>query len=916
MGKRARVGMALVVAAATITLLISLVGRGGTSPASGSSSDGHVVVALTSPADGTRVVASGSVVVEAEVSVDTVPQVEAQVEFWDGSVFLGAEEAPPYVFTWQVGPDDNGTHRLRARLVTGAEPIDSAPVTLLVEIDTTPDTSAGTTPGTTPETTPGTTADSTPGTTPGTTPATTPVVSIAPTHAPVTAVVETDPVPHSGDAADDPAIWIDHERPERSTIIGTDKLGGLGVYDLGGAELHFYATGRYNNVDLREDFPFSDLPGALVAASERDADEIVFWQVDPATRGLRPAGSLRSGLGVSGLCMYRSASTGLFSVYVTDSSGSIEQWELRPVGNEVTGIKVRTIRLSSTTEGCVADDEHATLYIAQEDEGIWRYRAEWDDATPPVLISNTRNAGGTHLEADVEGLAIWDDGVGGGYLVASSQGDDTFVVFDRVGSNAYVGSFVITAGEIDGVDHTDGIEITSVPLGSTFPDGVFVAQDNKNGTTANQNFKLVSWSSIAGSVIGTTTGGDVVQSEAPTVTGATTLPAVPAATIASGGPTYYVDATSGSDADDGTGPDRAWRTLAHATGRLTSGDTLLLRRGERWTEPLEIDASGTATEPIVVDAYGTGDDPVVTGSASCVRLTGDHILLSGLEIRDCSFAGVSVVGADVQLVRNRIGSNVVGVHVEETALRTLVIANRIVDNDLMSVNDPGGSNDSGAFGVLIQGRGTEVAYNTISGSDAASYDFGRDGAAVEIYGGSDSVVHHNRAIDNSAFVELGDAGTSGNRIHHNVVTSAVESATFVVTRGSESGFGPVLGTIVEHNSVLLTGPGSQGFVCHAGCTPEVLTLRNNIIEAVRKAGFADGPFVGGHNVFSGGATQFALDPTDLVADPRWRDRGASDLHLTAGSPAIGAGAGLGYPTDYEGKRIPASLPDVGALQLR
>src|SRR4051812_16482465 len=52
-----------------------------------------------------------------------------------------------------------------------------------------------------------------------------------------TAHVETEPVAHSGDAADDPAIWINPADPSQSTIIGTDKKGCLAVYDLAGKQL-------------------------------------------------------------------------------------------------------------------------------------------------------------------------------------------------------------------------------------------------------------------------------------------------------------------------------------------------------------------------------------------------------------------------------------------------------------------------------------------------------------------------------------------------------------------------------------------------------------------------------------------------------------------------------------------------------
>jgi 3-phytase len=46
--------------------------------------------------------------------------------------------------------------------------------------------------------------------------------------------VQTEAVPSSGDAADDPAIWVHPRVPARSLVLGTDKKGGLHVFDLAG----------------------------------------------------------------------------------------------------------------------------------------------------------------------------------------------------------------------------------------------------------------------------------------------------------------------------------------------------------------------------------------------------------------------------------------------------------------------------------------------------------------------------------------------------------------------------------------------------------------------------------------------------------------------------------------------------------
>ena len=69
----------------------------------------------------------------------------------------------------------------------------------------------------------------------------------------VTARAETPPVGTAReDAADDPAIWRNPANPAASLVVGTDKKGGLYVYDLKGAQKSFLAAPGLNNVDLIE----------------------------------------------------------------------------------------------------------------------------------------------------------------------------------------------------------------------------------------------------------------------------------------------------------------------------------------------------------------------------------------------------------------------------------------------------------------------------------------------------------------------------------------------------------------------------------------------------------------------------------------------------------------------------------------
>ena len=738
-----------------------------------------------------------------------------------------------------------------------------------------------------------------------------PLISSAAIPAPsmsvtVTAAVETQPVPHGGDAADDAAIWLDPTNPDRSTIIGTDKLGGLAVYDLTGKQLAYYEDSTPNNVDLRTDFPLGGDDVSLVVTSDTTSDSLRAYRVDPSTRGLVDvtARTLDTGLSVSGLCLYVSPISGDYYAFVSDSSGTVQQWELRDNGEgRVDPRKVRTISVGSTSEGCVADDRNADVYIAEEDVGIWRYGAEPDAGEERVSVDHV----GSHLTADVEGLAIYDGN--DRYLIASSQGSDDFAVYSLAGD--YLGRFAVGDGDIDGVSHTDGIEVINADLSGAFASGLFLAQDDRNGD-GNQNFKLVPWATIA-------------QSFTPSLTVDTTLGdrhstalASPVATPRSGAAnSYFVDSRSGNDENSGTSDAAPWETLARAgAAHLQPGDRLLFRRGSSWTGTLPLHTSGSRDEPILVGSYGSGDLPIFSGG--CLDVTGSYIAIHDIKTAECSFAGIALSGSDNRVERCQLTTSVAGVYVKAGSRGNQILNNQIVDNNQMSVLDRSNENDSGAFGVLINGDETEVAFNTISGSDAFSYDYGRDGAAIEIFGGQRNTVHHNVAVDNDAFVELGDSNAEDNTLAYNLVASSLQTSTGIVTRGDQTSRGPVSRTRVDNNTIVLSGTESQGFVCFGGCSAQILTMRNNIIQSPGKVGYADAPFDEDYNLFYGGQIQFTPGAHSIITNP---DLAANSFEPAPESPAIDRGVVLGYGRDLIGHPVPIdgngdgeAAPDLGAYE--
>ena len=327
----------------------------------------------------------------------------------------------------------------------------------------------------------------------------------------VTAAVETEPVDDPCDAADDPAIWVNPTDPDESLIVGSNKVRGLLVYDLDGQVVSRLDAGRINNVDLRAGIRVGAEETIVVAGTNRTTMTLDILALDPDNGQLSPLGDpIDPGFADDpyGICLYHSAASGDLYVFANAQDGAVGQWRLDADGRGgLAGVPVRSWMLDSQPEGCVADDANGWLFIGEEAAGIWRFDAEPTASTEmPVMVDTTGlgEPGGGRLAADVEGLALYAPPGGGsrdGFLVASSQGNHTYVTYDRAPPHAYRGTFRIAGeGAVDGTEETDGIDLGAAPVGADYPAGLLVVQDGYNydaeGTRLNQNFKLVSWADV------------------------------------------------------------------------------------------------------------------------------------------------------------------------------------------------------------------------------------------------------------------------------------------------------------------------------------------------------------------------------------------------------------------------------------
>ena len=316
---------------------------------------------------------------------------------------------------------------------------------------------------------------------------------------------ETDPVKSSFDAADDPAIWINKEDPSKSLLLGSDKQRGIEVYNLDGDNIRSHKLGNINNIDIRYDFRIQNETFDIIAGTNASSNTIDIFRLYPTGELTKLNGApIKPKFGIYGFSLYLSNSTGNYYAFVTGHNGEVEQYRLLTSASKVIGRLIRNFKLSSKAEGMVVDDDLGNIYIAEESVGIWRFKAEpgkyygAQKTDQGTLICSVKDG---HLTPDVEGLTIYKAGDHQGYLLASSQGDNSYALYHRRGNNEYIGSFTM------GTHETDGIEATNYNLGEKYPHGLLMVQDGTNKWPKHQNFKMISWTKIA-DAFGLLKGGD------------------------------------------------------------------------------------------------------------------------------------------------------------------------------------------------------------------------------------------------------------------------------------------------------------------------------------------------------------------------------------------------------------------------
>jgi 3-phytase len=315
----------------------------------------------------------------------------------------------------------------------------------------------------------------------------------------VAPVIVTERTPND---TDDPAIWYNSENPAKSLILGTDKgdsTGGIFVFNLDGkldTALSITNLKRPNNIDIEYGFQFQGKTVDIAVFTERGKDMIRVISlpdckfIDGGGISVFEDDSLRSPMGIA---HYKDKNNQVFAFVGRKDGpqdGYIYQYQLLAGDSTVSGMKVRALgRFSKKKEieAIVVDDELGYVYFSDENVGERKYYADAENGNEELACFAT-----TNIKEDHEGLSIYQEKGGRGYIILSDQQANKFHLFTREGTKSNPHEHQLVRIVSTQTNESDGSDILNMPLNVSFPKGIFVAM------SADQTFQFYRAEEIIG----------------------------------------------------------------------------------------------------------------------------------------------------------------------------------------------------------------------------------------------------------------------------------------------------------------------------------------------------------------------------------------------------------------------------------
>jgi 3-phytase len=272
---------------------------------------------------------------------------------------------------------------------------------------------------------------------------------------------------------------------------------------------------RPNNIDVEYGFRLAGRAVDIAVATERLKRQLRVFRIDPDDGRLVDLGGIailekqdgEAGAPM-GIGLYRrDRDAAIFAIVAPKTGprdGYLWQYRLFDAGADRIGARfvrrfgkfsAAAVREENEIEAVAVDDELGYVYYADEADGIHKWHADPDH---PDAQRELAHFGQTGFRGDREGIAIYGLADGTGYIVCSDQldQDSEFHVYAREGTprdvHDHSREIALLRG---GADATDGLEISSRPLGVDLPYGVMIAMNS-----GPKNFLLFRWQEVAAAI--------------------------------------------------------------------------------------------------------------------------------------------------------------------------------------------------------------------------------------------------------------------------------------------------------------------------------------------------------------------------------------------------------------------------------
>lgn len=249
----------------------------------------------------------------------------------------------------------------------------------------------------------------------------------------------------------DSAVWQSADG-QQSLLISTLEGDGIAVYNAAGKEIQHIEGIEALGADVRYGLRSKDGKKVDIAAvGLPDEDAIAFYQINSkANAPLTEVGRLPLEITPEGVCLGKNATSGDMFVASYDEAGNLMQYKLKFDGSKVSSAIqhdgkptfVRSMNVGGELSGCAMDDETNTLYVAEQNVGVWVYGADPENVKDRALLDVVEPLG--HLE-EIENLDIVYQAHGKGAIVIADEGQG-FVLYDRV-SHKFLGKFDVAGVE-------------------------------------------------------------------------------------------------------------------------------------------------------------------------------------------------------------------------------------------------------------------------------------------------------------------------------------------------------------------------------------------------------------------------------------------------------------------------------------